>query len=331
MTENYKLVYHGLKANLPAVRDAGSFYLTDDTLELYFGDKKYGKAVRLYTNAEGKPTAPAEDVLYVNSDTGVGEVNVGGNWIVVIKGYATTIGDAADDTTIPTSKAVKDYVGAEIGKIPAQTDYTVTITESTPEGYAKAYTIAQAATGLSTVINIPKDMVVESGTVVTDPAGQPAGTYLKLVLANADESEIFINVADLIEYVTSGSQAGDQIVVAVSADHKVTATLSDGSVTLAQLAQEVQDEIAKAHSHDNKALLDTYTQTEVNLKDAVDKKHTHANAAELDKIADGDKAKWDTAAGKAHDHANKTELDKFVDGDKANLDAVVAALTVGTF
>lgn len=43
MTANYKLVYHGNKANLPAVRDAGSFYLTDDTRELYFGDKKYGE------------------------------------------------------------------------------------------------------------------------------------------------------------------------------------------------------------------------------------------------------------------------------------------------
>ena len=51
MTANYKLVYHGNKANLPAVRDAGSFYLTDDTRELYFGDKKYGEGVRLYTMA----------------------------------------------------------------------------------------------------------------------------------------------------------------------------------------------------------------------------------------------------------------------------------------
>lgn len=49
------------------------------------------------------------------------------------------------------------------------------------------------------------------------------------------------------------------------------------------------------HAHANKALLDTYTQTEVNLADAVAKKHSHANAAELDKFADGDKAKLDTA------------------------------------
>lgn len=49
------------------------------------------------------------------------------------------------------------------------------------------------------------------------------------------------------------------------------------------------------HEHANKALLDTYTQTEANLADAVAKKHEHANAAELAKIADGDKAKWDKA------------------------------------
>lgn len=49
------------------------------------------------------------------------------------------------------------------------------------------------------------------------------------------------------------------------------------------------------HTHANKALLDTYTQTEVNLADAVAKKHSHANAAELAKFADGDKAKLDTA------------------------------------
>lgn len=58
--------------------------------------------------------------------------------------------------------------------------------------------------------------------------------------------------------------------------------------------------------------------------------HTHANKAELDKIADGDKAKWDAAADKAHTHANAAELDKFVDGDKAKLDAAVQTVTAGT-
>lgn len=37
--------------------------------------------------------------------------------------------------------------------------------------------------------------------------------------------------------------------------------------------------------------------------------HTHANKAELDKVADGDVAKWNDAAGKAHTHENKAVLD----------------------
>ena len=52
---------------------------------------------------------------------------------------------------------------------------------------------------------------------------------------------------------------------------------------------------ADTHTHANKNLLDTYTQTEANLADAVAKKHEHANATELAKFADGDKAKLDTA------------------------------------
>lgn len=52
---------------------------------------------------------------------------------------------------------------------------------------------------------------------------------------------------------------------------------------------------ANTHTHANKALLDTYTQTEANLADAVAKKHSHANKTELDKFESGDKAKLDTA------------------------------------
>ena len=75
----------------------------------------------------------------------------------------------------------------------------------------------------------------------------------------------------------------------------------------------------KAHEHANKALLDTYTQTEANLADAVAKKHEHANAAELAKFVDGDKAKLDTAvqtvtAGTGL-KASKTGTDVAVDID----------------
>lgn len=146
---------------------------------------------------------------------------------------------------------------------------------------------------------IPKDMVVKSGSVVTNPTGQPKGTYIKLVLANATNDTLYIDVGGLIEYVTSGSAAGDMVVIAIDEQtHKVTASITDGAITKAKLETEVQTALNKAHEHANKALLDTYDQTNANIKDAVSKKHSHANAAELDKIATGDKEKWDAASTK---------------------------------
>lgn len=146
---------------------------------------------------------------------------------------------------------------------------------------------------------IPKDMVVKSGSVVTNPTGQPKGTYIKLVLANATNDTLYIDVGGLIEYVTSGSAAGDMVVIAIDEQtHKVTASITDGAIPKAKLETEVQTALNKAHEHTNKALLDTYDQTNANIKDAVSKKHSHANAAELDKIATGDKAKWDATSTK---------------------------------
>lgn len=216
--------------------------------------------------------------------------------------YVGTFTAVGDETT------VVGYVDAKIAAIPAQTDYSVTVAESTPEGYAKAYTFSQLGSTIAT-INIPKDMVVSSGSVVTDPKGQPAGTYIKLVLANADNSELFINVGDLIEYVTGGTATDGMITVSVDADHVATATINDGTVTLAKLETSVQTAIGKAHTHENKALLDTYTQTEANLADAVAKKHEHANATVLDGISSEKVTAWDDAASKAHTHGNKTVLD----------------------
>lgn len=185
-----------------------------------------------------------------------------------------------------TATTVVGYVDEKIGAIPAQTDYTVAVEATTPEGVAKRYTITQAATGLNAVIDIPKDMVVESGSVETKAetgAWGEAGTYLHLVLANAEESDIYINAADLIEYVTGDVAADGIITTAVDANHVLTATIGDGKITLAKLEASIQTAIGKAHNH--------------------------ANKAELDKIADGDKAKWDAAEAKAHEHANKTILD----------------------
>lgn len=213
--------------------------------------------------------------------------------------------------TIPagaTATTVIGYVDEKIGAIPAQTDYSLTINKPASDTYAQVYEFKQLGKTIGT-INIPKDMVVQSGTVetkTTSGAWGGAGTYIRLVLANAENSPIYINVGDLIEYVTAGSGENDAIQISISADHKVSASVKNGSITLAMLASGVQTEISKAH--------------------------THANKAELDKIAAGDKAKWDAMQGNAETYADTKIAEKIatLDGSAiatAEADGKISVLT----
>lgn len=166
--------------------------------------------------------------------------------------------------TIPegsTATTAIDYVDEKIGKIPAQVDYSVTCDESTPAGVAKRYTLSQKGSAFAT-IDIPKDMVVSSGTVETNPAGQTAGTYLVLTLANATSDKVYINVGDLIEYVT-GAEASDGIITtAVDANHVLTATIGDGKITKAKLTEAIQTSLDKADTALQAAALEPYAKTE---------------------------------------------------------------------
>ena len=91
-------------------------------------------------------------------------------------------------------------------------------------------------------------MVVSSGKVVENPAGQTAGTYIELTLANATKDKIYINVGDLIEYVTGAKAADGIITTAVDDNHVLTATITDGTITKAKLASAVQDSLDKAET-----------------------------------------------------------------------------------
>ena len=150
---------------------------------------------------------------------------------------------------ISSVSEVNGIISVTRDNLPTGIDYTVEITESNPEGYAKAYTITQTATGLNTTINIPKDMVVESGIVETKTESGPwglAGTYLVLTLANATSDRIYIDVSTLIEYVTSGSTTSDSVQITISSDHKVTATIKDGSITKNKLESSIVTSLGKA-------------------------------------------------------------------------------------
>ena len=187
----------------------------------------------------------ADDAAKAVKDAVVNTINAADN-SVTVAGTATakTVGVKLDPDA---SNAIKlGEAGLKV-VIPAAAEYS--IVKSAESGdYAAVYNLTKDGEVVGASINIPKDMVVKSGEVATNPDATHTGTFIVLTLANATEDKIYINVADLIEYVTSGSKTGDMVVIDVSADHKVTATITDGTVTKAKLAVDVQTSLGKADS-----------------------------------------------------------------------------------
>lgn len=168
--------------------------------------------------------------------------------------------------TIPegaTATTAIGYVDEKIAAIPAQVDYSVTCDTSTPAGVAKRYVLSQKGSAIAT-IDIPSDMVVKSGTVETKAEAGVwgvAGTYLVLTLANATSDKVYINVSDLIEYVTGAEAADGIITTSVDANHVLTATIGDGKITKAKLTTAVQASLDKADTALQAAALKPYAKT----------------------------------------------------------------------
>lgn len=106
------------------------------------------------------------------------------------------------------------------------------------------------------------------------------------IQAHPDDASAMNSAIEALQTKVGDTSVASQIETAITA-------LKNGDIKAA--VERIAALEADTHTHANKALLDTYTQTEANLADAVAKKHSHANKAELDKIASGDKAKWDAA------------------------------------
>ena len=122
----------------------------------------------------------------------------------------------------------------------ATTDYSVTVTEqgTAETGFAKTYVIAQPGTSLNAKINIPKDIVVSSGTVEVNADDSHQGAWIKLVLNNDDV--IWIAASDLVDTVTANNSDAPVVSITVTDGTKISATLNNGTVTKAHLVTAVQ-------------------------------------------------------------------------------------------
>lgn len=185
-----------------------------------------------------------------------------------IDNIETAVGTLSSLTTTEKGNLV-GAINEVLAKVAeATTASAVSIEEDTTNSdYAKVYTVKQGTTTIGT-INIPKDMVVQSGKVVTNPDDEHIGTFIELTLANATADKIYVEVGTLVDIYTA-EQNATQVQLAInSATREVSATIvagsitaaelaanavttvkiADGNVTLAKLAADVQTSLGKADS-----------------------------------------------------------------------------------
>ena len=106
--------------------------------------------------------------------------------------------------------------------------------------------------------------------------------------------------ADVVESLNAaiGSKASDIQVQAIQATVNALGSLAGKSIISesdldAALKAKVNAASEGNHSHNNKALLDTYDQSNSDIKDAVAKKHSHSNADALNSITSAKVTAWD--------------------------------------
>lgn len=190
--------------------------------------------------------------------------------------------DNLSTTNKEVVKAINEVLAA-VGT--GGTAAVVTVTEKgATTDYAQVYEIKQGTSVVGT-INIPKELVVSGGEVVTNPTGQPAGTYIKLTLQNV-ANPLYINVAKLVDVYTAQANA-TQVQLSIDSNRVISATIKSGSVTATELASNAVTTVKVADKNITKAKLSDEVQTSLGKANAAAPQSTTYTKTEVDNLIDG--------------------------------------------
>ena len=235
---------------------------------------------------------------------------------------------------------------ADIKKFLDQAGVSTLWNRITTELENKAYNDSELRNLIKT--NTDAITILNSDSAVEGSVSKKVAEGIASVIAGADASfDTLKEIADWIVNDTTGAASMankisaletlvGNITVATQIANAIEAALKIDGVDkyalandLTALARRVTTLEGASHTHDNKDLLDTYTQTEADLADAVTKKHDHANKAILDTITDGKIAAWDAAESNANSYTN-AEIAKIQALTESEIDAAIATAISAT-
>lgn len=260
---------------------------TKDANTLYFIEGQLFKGETSYTNqievVDSLPVTLVAGKVYVNiTDKSVTYYDGTASTVVVPETVAA-IGDSTADTALASVKAIKDFVAAELAKIPAAVDYTVAITDETAgagekskqtikqgkageettvgtitvpdlvmavketptEGYLKTYQFTYG-TGTTFEVDIPKDLVVTAGEVIVVSDDAPVTGLTNgtyLKLTIANQTTPVYIDVKDLADVYTGKAETTGVSVAISASNEISATLVGKAVAEENLADTLATKI----------------------------------------------------------------------------------------
>lgn len=192
------------------VKDIADLKTADSTLDNKFNNY-YTKEESDTTFVKNEVFNPVKETVdnisnvYLSKETAASTYETKGNVKLVDDKVATHTQQISDlSTNLSTlSDTVTTLSGNVYTKEAANAAFNISVSNSTNEETGvKSYVISQGTATFS--IDIPKDLMVQSGEIVDLTEGQagdgkPAGSYIKLVLNTTDAAPIYVNVSDLID------------------------------------------------------------------------------------------------------------------------------------
>ncbi|MGN5456817.1 MAG: hypothetical protein ACI4XN_12550 [Candidatus Kurthia intestinigallinarum] len=215
--------------------------------------------------------------------------------------YVSAVSEADGVITV-TRAALPDYTNVYAPKTHTHAIADVTGLQDTLDGKAAASDVTALSGKVTTLIGTDADKSVRTianeelaAQLIPENAKESLDTLQEIaswIQSHPDDASAMNTRIGALETLVGDDSVSTQINAAIDAlkigDYAKAADLTAAVARIATLE-------GNAHTHANKALLDTYTQTEANLADAVSKKHSHANATVLDGITDTKVSAWDAA------------------------------------